>query len=106
MGIGTHGVSALIGASGNRAGLRFLELFAASICNPHTRRPPPISWLGAREQACRVMPALSVPPAANVLGVEPDEQISERVACPIRDPALRQAAGAIMVQMTPLAEGP
>jgi site-specific recombinase XerD len=35
----THlAVSALVAASGERAGLRFLEFFAAGIRNPHTRR--------------------------------------------------------------------
>lgn len=29
---------ALVGASGDRAGVRFLEFFAAQIRNPHTRR--------------------------------------------------------------------
>jgi site-specific recombinase XerD len=33
-----HAVPALIAASGEKAGLRFLEFFAANIRNPHTRR--------------------------------------------------------------------
>src|ERR1700710_1992455 len=33
-----HVVPALIAASGERAGLRFLEFFASNIRNPHTRR--------------------------------------------------------------------
>jgi hypothetical protein len=31
-------VPALIAVAGERASLRFLEFFAANICNPHTRR--------------------------------------------------------------------
>jgi site-specific recombinase XerD len=34
----THVVPVLIAASGDRAGLRFLEFFASNIRNPHTRR--------------------------------------------------------------------
>ena len=34
----TTAVPALIAAAGDRAGMRFLEFFAANIRNPHTRR--------------------------------------------------------------------
>jgi hypothetical protein len=32
-------LTALVAAAGERAGMRFLEFFAANIRNPHTRRP-------------------------------------------------------------------
>jgi site-specific recombinase XerC len=35
---GSPALPALVAASGERAGLRFLEFFAAAIRNPHTRR--------------------------------------------------------------------
>jgi hypothetical protein len=31
-------VPAIVAANAAKAGLRFLEFFAANICNPHTRR--------------------------------------------------------------------
>src|SRR6202035_1074251 len=34
----TQAVPALVAAAGERAGMRFLEFFAANIRNPHTRR--------------------------------------------------------------------
>ena len=37
-GAGSLGLPALVAASGERAGVRFLEFFAAAIRNPHTRR--------------------------------------------------------------------
>jgi hypothetical protein len=36
--IGSPALPALIAAAGERAGMRFLEFFAANIRNPHTRR--------------------------------------------------------------------
>ncbi|WP_043341654.1 tyrosine-type recombinase/integrase [Belnapia moabensis] len=38
LGAGSPALPALVAASGERAGLRFLEFFAAAIRNPHTRR--------------------------------------------------------------------
>jgi hypothetical protein len=36
--ISSPALPALVAAAGERAGMRFLEFFAANICNPHTRR--------------------------------------------------------------------
>jgi site-specific recombinase XerC len=36
--IGSHPLPALVAVAGDRAGIRFLEFFAAHIRNPHTRR--------------------------------------------------------------------
>jgi hypothetical protein len=36
--IGSPALPALVAAAGERAGMRFLEFFAANIRNPHTRR--------------------------------------------------------------------
>jgi site-specific recombinase XerD len=38
LGAGSPGLPAVVAASGERAGVRFLEFFAAAIRNPHTRR--------------------------------------------------------------------
>jgi hypothetical protein len=34
----SRALPALVGAAGERASIRFLELIAANVCNPHTRR--------------------------------------------------------------------
>jgi integrase/recombinase XerC len=36
--ISARALPALVAAAGERAGMRFLEFFAANIRNPHTRR--------------------------------------------------------------------
>jgi site-specific recombinase XerD len=36
--LSSSAVPALVAVAGKRAGMRFLEFFAANICNPHTRR--------------------------------------------------------------------
>jgi integrase/recombinase XerC len=49
-------LQALVHAAGERAGMRFLEFFAANIRNPHTRRAyvrAAEEFLGARARACR-----------------------------------------------------
>jgi hypothetical protein len=55
-GMNTSALPALVAAAGERASMRFLEFFAANICNPHTAGPtpaPPMNSLpGARPPAC------------------------------------------------------
>ena len=83
-------VPALIAAAGERAGVRFLEFFAANIRNPHTRR----AYRRAAEEFLTWCASAGVPSIAAVQPVHVATCI-EAATCGLAAPSVKQRLAAL-----------